>query len=261
MLEALAEVIYTFNTDEEGPPGELLRLFLGIREDDDPRKSDQIAHKSPTAPSTSPMSWADFVASMSSGANNASECDIYDDPSRPLVCAFNYPAVALTLGRDRWPELRDLYLSLSQNSSFKVRRTLAASLGEMAKIIGPEHSRQDLLGVWWESVRSGDADVRLKAIECVDVFMGALPSTERAEVVRGLEGDVWQSLKGWREREAVMKALEAFMNMDDIETQILRRLLRKGLIDPVATVRETAVSTVCIMALMHVGFPHSYFLY
>ena len=68
--------------------------------------------------------------------------DIYDDPSRPLVCAFNYPAVALTLGRARWPALRNLYRALSENPSFKVRRTLAASLGEMARIGQTDRSVQ-----------------------------------------------------------------------------------------------------------------------
>lgn len=29
VLEALGEVLYTFHTDKDGPPSELLRLFLG----------------------------------------------------------------------------------------------------------------------------------------------------------------------------------------------------------------------------------------
>ncbi|KAF8078049.1 armadillo-type protein [Lyophyllum atratum] len=107
VLEALGEVIYTFQQDKEGPPEELVELFLGRRDDLRARDGEQ-------PPSN------EFVV------------------ERPHICAFNYPAVALTLGRERWPELREVYLEIARNRTMKVRRTLAASLGELAKIIGQE---------------------------------------------------------------------------------------------------------------------------
>ena len=42
VLEALAEVIYTFHEDADGPPDRLLRLFLGVREPDDPRLAEKV---------------------------------------------------------------------------------------------------------------------------------------------------------------------------------------------------------------------------
>ncbi|KAJ3541194.1 hypothetical protein NM688_g6121 [Phlebia brevispora] len=238
VLEALAEVIHTFHEDPEGPPDELIRLFLGIREDDDPLK-DQELRRSPSPEPSPPMSWSDFVASVTT----PKDLDIYEDPSRPLVCAFNYPAVALTVGRDRWPELRDLYQRLSHNPSFKVRRTLAASLGEMAKIIGPKYAKQDLLPVWWSSACSEEGEVRLKAMECVEVFMAQLAPQDRTEAIRGLEGEIWSVLKGWRERSGVMSAMGALVKSDGVESEVLRRLLKKGLVDSVAAVREAAISS------------------
>lgn len=241
VLEALAEVIYTFHEDPDGPPAELLRLFLGIR-DGDICKAEEAHEPSPSPPAT-PMSWSEFVSSMS-GIQKAEGHDIYDDPSRPLVCAFNYPAVALTLGRDRWHEIRELYLTLTQNTSLKVRRTLAASLGEMAKIVGPAHAKEDLVPVWWSSVRSEESEVRLKAIECLETLVPALDEAERLEVLKGLNGDVWPYLKGWREREAVMKALTGWASTPGLDETMLRGLLRKGLQDTVASVREESVNAV-----------------
>lgn len=243
VLEALAEVIYTFHEDPDGPPEQLVRLFLGIREDDDPRKNEVKEEKAPSPPA-SPMSWSDFMASVSSGTNDGPEADIYEDPSRPLVCAFNFPAVALTLGRARWPELRQLYTTLSQSRSFKVRRTLAASLGEMAKIIGPENSHADLVPVWWSSVHAIESDIRLKALDCLDTFIGAVSEEDRGHIVSGLSEEIWPLLRGWRERESVMKALRAFASTDGVSEFALWHLLRKGLVDTAATIRETAVSTV-----------------
>lgn len=199
VLEALAEVIYTFHDDDERPPEQLLRLFLGIREDDDPHKTEPEEEKPPSSPASS-LSWSDFVASVSSssGTNDGPEPDIYDDPSRPLVCAFNMPAVALTVGRERWNDLRELYHSLAYTPSFKVRRTLAASLGEMAKIIGPDQAHKDLLPVWWASVRSDEGDIRLRALEGSDVFVAALGADDRKEVLDGFEDRVWPVLSTLR---------------------------------------------------------------
>lgn len=242
VLEALAEVIHTFHEDPQGPPDALIRLFLGIREYDDPLKGTESRGAEPKDDADQEMSWSEFMASVTT----PKERDIYEDLSRPLVCAFNYPAVALTLGRKRWPELRDLYVRLSQNSSFKVRRTLAASLGEMAKIIGPEHSQRDLLPVWWSSATSEEGEVRLKTMECLELFISQLALRDRAEAMRGLDEKIWNALRGWRERETVMSTMGALVNIEGIEPEILRRLLRKGLVDSVASVREAAISSVCI---------------
>lgn len=250
VLEALAEVIYSFHEDDERPPKRLLRLFLGVREDDDPHKTEVEEVPQPSSPASS-LSWSDFVASVSSGTNDGPEPDIYDDPSRPLVCAFNLPAVALTLGRERWSELRELYQQLSLTRSFKVRRTLAASLGELAKIIGPEQARTDLMPVWWASVRSDEADIRLKALESVEMFIAALGAEERVEVLDGIKDRVWPLLKGWRERETAVKALPKFAVVDGVDGLVVWRLLVKGLTDSAATVREAAVSTVSVLSWKH----------
>ena len=53
-------------------------------------------------------------------------------------CAFNFPAVLLTLGKQSWPELKDIYKTLAIDHRIKVRKTLAYSLFEIAKILGPE---------------------------------------------------------------------------------------------------------------------------
>ena len=274
VLEALAEVIYSFHEACDEPPEELVNLFLGIRQDagsstlslpevhlnhvdahveppsevstQEPENTDAESAEEESAEvvdSEAPaMTWSEFMATV----NKPKEYDIYDDPSRPLVCAFNFPAVALTLGREQWPKLRDLYRSLGESASFKVRRTLAASLGEMAKIIGPEHARQDLLPVWWSSACSEEGEVRLKAMEAMELFMEQLLPEDRGRALRGLEHEIWNGLRGWRERETVTKLLRTFVKMDGMEPEILRRLLRRGLTDSVSAVRETAISIVSV---------------
>ncbi|CAL1704938.1 unnamed protein product [Somion occarium] len=245
VMEALAEVMFTFHEDEGGPPTELLELFLGIPEGQTERLPlEQLTHQPQPG---APMNWSEFVASVTGTAPtpDARNTDIYHDPTRPLVCAFNFPAVALTLGRERWHELRSLYLELSLNSSLKVRKTLAASLGELAKIIGPKQAKQDLMGVWWGSVRAEEGEVRLKAIECLDVFAENIAEEDRRDIVGGLVSEVWDlKLRGWRERESAMKLLAPFVSMGGIQDDVLLKFLMKGLEDLVAAVREAAVSSI-----------------
>lgn len=237
VLEAIGEVMYTFYVDDDGPPDELVRLFLGIRE------GETQARPALRSASNHRNAWSEFMARALSGSPE--ETDIYDDPARPLVCAFNYPAVTLTLGKARWHELYPLYADLAKNPSLKVRRTLAASLGEMAKILGMEVAERDLIEVLWLSIRAEEGEVRLKVIECLDVFMGVIGAGLRAEVIRGLDEAVERKqFKGWREREELMKILPALAQWEGIEKGSLNRLLRRGLEDNVAAVREMAVVSV-----------------
>ncbi|GBE82030.1 hypothetical protein SCP_0404060 [Sparassis crispa] len=253
VLEALGEVMHTFTDDLEGPPRALLDLFLGVRDEtlaiEQPLPSGRPPGPLASDVSESGSSWSEFSVGV------GSDTDIYDDPARPLVCAFNYPAVALTLGRARWPELRELYRTLARDASFKVRRTLAASLGELANIIGWEHARDDLMQVWAASVSAAESEVRLKAVENVDVFLCAIGESERREVVRTLELEFRAGrMKGWREREELAKKLEAFVVIEGLEKATLRRLLMAALEDNVAAVREAAVDV--IPAFMKTWRPH-----
>lgn len=252
VLEALGEVIYTFHEDEAGPPEEILRLFLGRAEDrralDEQRSSNaEIAVKWGIC-STSPT-FAFQTSDVNQKISEEPPLELfYKDSGRPLICAFNLPAVALTLGRRRWTELRDLYLYLTKDPSPKVRRTLAASLGELAKIIGPDNAQSDLLPVWKASIRfEEDAEVRSKALECTEVFIGAVNEGRcRKEIVEEIV-NVWRAgtLRGWRERQTAassLAGLQAFIG--EKEPVIIRHLLMLALEDPVAAVRETGKSSV-----------------
>ena len=76
-------------------------------------------------------------------------------------CAFQFPAVLITVGSSRWPELRSSYFHLSRDSESAVRRTLSFSLHEVAHILGTQIVESELLPVFEafvhdeESVRIG----------------------------------------------------------------------------------------------------------
>ncbi|KAG1756528.1 armadillo-type protein [Suillus paluster] len=242
VLEALGEVVYTFHSDECGPPDDLLSLFLGKHRNCPPRER----YPYPTLQSPFQQLSANVAMQL-----------FDDDPARPLACAFNFPAVAYTLGRARWGELRGLYLTLAQDRSSKVRRTLAASLGDLAKIVGPENAQRDMISLWWDVMRSDDDnEIKFKAIEAVPLFVEALGEGQaREEVITGLL-DVWEEgwLRNWRAREGVIKIIPDLTGGPERPNSI-RALLRKGLEDDFGAVRETAISVICRIALQDVWRP------
>lgn len=236
MLEALGEVLYTFHEDEGGPPEKLIHLFLGRKEDRRVRDGQQALS----------LQRSPHLLHRRSTVKEDPLESFYTDPERPLVCAFNYPAVALTLGKDRWPELRDVYLDIAANRATKVRRTLAASLGQLAKIIGEEHAQRDLVGIWWDAIRCEEEDVREKAVECIGLFVPSLGTEAGAGIIQGLV-TVWDegAFRGWRERDGIAGALVNLVtSTSQTAAFAVGGLLRRALQDNVAAVRETAVSAV-----------------
>ncbi|KAG5646684.1 hypothetical protein DXG03_002674 [Asterophora parasitica] len=222
VLEALGEVLYTFREDSAGPPEQLVHLFLGRRDDRRVQTSGSGSEKAPTVP---PL--------------------LYTNPDRPLICAFNYPAVALTLGRERWGELREVYMEIAANRGLKVRKTLAASLGELSKIVGKENAERDLVGVWWDAIRCEDEEVRTRALESVVEMLKVVGMEVGESIAQGLVAQ-WDAgrFRGWREREVIAKGLGGLV------TGTSRiGLLKRALEDNVAAVREAAVDVVAEILL------------
>ena len=265
VLEVLGEIIYSFHGDDRGPPDDIVRLFIG-EEGRDWQSPDsptiELFNRSQTR-----ASWADSVfrsrfppassenfsplhyISPSSASANPSPVNPTpsSDPARPLICAFNLPAVALTLGPPRWPELRGLYLFLARTGATKVRQTLAASIGEIAKIIGPENARRDLLYCWWDFARGRDEVVRTKAIEALELLLQVLEPTDRARIAGSME-EIWDNhMRGWREREVLAKSLERLAPLFPGSGEALCSLLRRALRDTTAAVRKAAVETVSLV--------------
>lgn len=75
------------------------------------------------------------------------------DNEVPYHCAFNFPAILQTLGAKSWTKLSPVHDMLVKDSRFKVRRTLAFSLHEVAKIIGPDLTEKELIPVLYHFLK------------------------------------------------------------------------------------------------------------
>lgn len=63
-------------------------------------------------------------------------------------CAFNFPAILYLYGKDYWKDLKGIYLKMSTDKYFKVRKSLASSINEVASIIGKEETESVLIPIF-----------------------------------------------------------------------------------------------------------------
>lgn len=115
-------------------------------------------------------------------------------------CAFAFPAVAMTLGRRYWPCLKTTYEALASDVQWKVRWTLASSLHQMALILGPEHTSQDLIPVFLNFMKDAD-EVRFGILQNLSSTLRLLNRPEQLAILpRITEFLKMENPRNWRFR-------------------------------------------------------------
>ncbi|XP_036041636.1 serine/threonine-protein phosphatase 4 regulatory subunit 1-like isoform X2 [Onychomys torridus] len=111
-------------------------------------------------------------------------------------CAYSLLGVALTLGRQNWYCLKDIYETLACDGQWKVRRTLAFSIHELAVILGDQLTAADVVPVFNGFLKDMDEVGVLKHLYD---FLKLLREDKRREHLRQLqEFVVTDSSRDWR---------------------------------------------------------------
>lgn len=138
------------------------------------------------------------------------------DNEVPFYCAFNFPAVLYTLGKQYWAKLRPLYETLIKDSRWKVRRTLSFSLHEVAKILGPELIEKELMHVLFLFMKDIE-EVREGVTLNLPKFIEALPLDSREAFIDKLT-QVQVDTKDWRKRILQAKQIKQFSKIFSAKT-------------------------------------------
>nr|XP_023394533.1 serine/threonine-protein phosphatase 4 regulatory subunit 1-like isoform X5 [Loxodonta africana] len=88
-------------------------------------------------------------------------------------CAYSLPGVALALGRQNWHCLKDTYETLASDVQWKVRRTLAFSIHELAVILGDQLTAADLVPIFNGFLKDLD-EVRIGVLKHLYDFLKAV---------------------------------------------------------------------------------------
>ena len=193
-------------------------------------------------------SLVDHFASAARAESGASSGQTTRGGGLQLACAFNLPGVALAIGRARWHEIREAHATLADSVQWRVRRTVACSLHEVAKILGGDAADADLSPIFEETLKDTD-EVRFGAVSNLAAFVREVPPEARARHLRsiagisepgGARGD---AVGNWRLRRALAEQLDALSGIvsqrdnEKIVLPLALRLLR----DPAHAVRAKAV--------------------
>ena len=202
------------------------------------------------SPSSSASSSAASLFSSASAATLATLARIGADPADSelaVYCSFSFPAVALTFGRQRWPELRHLFISLSRDVQSKVRRPLAFSLHELARILGPEIAEADLVPAFDIFLKDMD-EVKFGVIRNLSLFLKALSANATRESYLPVLDELLKASlpHNWRFRKSLASQLTSLCSLFSAHAthEIVTPFALALLADPVSEVREEAINGV-----------------
>ena len=173
------------------------------------------------------------------------------DPSRAQTvdseiahhCAFSLPAVALTLGRNNWPLLRETYDVLVSDMQWKVRRTLASSIHELGVILGQDAVVNDLIPIFNGFLKDLD-EVRIGLLKHLSDFLKLLPLDLRREYLPKMTDFLYMDNdRNWRFRQELAVQMGQLIPLYSSE-EVKKHLAPIAVIlikDKVAAVRQSAV--------------------
>lgn len=199
-----------------------------------------------------------FIATLPSDHVSAPLLEIFTqlaNPSNPTAadsdvaysCAFNFPGVATAVGASRWAEISASFNALAANIQWKVRRTLAYSLHDLAAILGPELTESELLPTFELFIKDLD-EVKVGLIQHLAAFLSVLTPKTRLTYLPAL-AEIRAETDNWRFRQMLASQLAAFGSAfasEDVEETLLPLALHLCT-DSVAQVRIAAVAQVGLL--------------
>jgi len=162
-------------------------------------------------------------------------------------CAYSLPAVALTLGRRNWPVLKDTYETLAGDMHWKVRRTLAFSIHELAVILGEELAQSDLVPVFNGFIKDLD-EVRIGVLKHLAHFLRLLRPQNRRDYLHRMDEFLrTDNENNWRFRLELATQLSDMIDLfspQDCQT-FLAPIALALMGDKVVQIRRTCYTLVC----------------
>ena len=161
-----------------------------------------------------------------------------------LNCAFNFPAVIYTLGPQCWVCVRKVYKTLAADLHWKVRKTLAHSIHEVAALIGEKRTERDLVPIFESFIKDLD-EVRIGVVKYLSKFLKHVSDKRKKEFLPMLrELQHTENKNNWRFRMLLSEQITelfSFYTRQEVIQHICPLALTLAS-DEVYCVRHTAVS-------------------
>ena len=132
-------------------------------------------------------------------------------------CAFNFPAILQFYGKESWDTLKVVYKKMAQEKEEKIRLTLAASMGEVSKILGPELTESDLVdfvSLFFKGNESTkeNKEIQIKILGVLPDIIRNITSNQKNIYLDYLKTMITPSNDKWRRRLAYAKTIGKYHN-------------------------------------------------
>ena len=181
--------------------------------------------------------------------------DLAVDAELKHYCAFSFPAVLQTITSARWGEVRELYHSLIQCRAANVRQSMAASLHEIARLLGDVRLVEEELVPVFEELIQDVESVQMGVMANLAQFLTFLTEPCRISYLPELHNILHATNPfNWRLRQCLAIQLPVLLNLPPSDSiyVTLFPLVMTLLQDPVATVKRSSFRGVAKMLyLLH----------
>lgn len=159
-------------------------------------------------------------------------------------CAFNFPAVLLFFGKESWLELRPIYIKMTADKYFKVRKSLASSINEVANIIGKKDTEQYLIPIFDRFYRE-EGEIQRAIYKTMPQFLLNVNENKRIGYLEKLRKMITGREK-WRTKKECVDILGNLGGVfdDDVAYEQIFPICVKLCVDEVAEVRMHAAKSI-----------------
>ena len=134
----------------------------------------------------------DFYVSTTENSSNKDVC---------YYSSFNFPAFIYTLGRDNWDQFKKIYIKLAKFNDGRIKKTLSHSIHELARILGPEITEEDLVPIMERFLKDSINEIRIGALKNLHVFLAEVkPESRHGFIKYILQKNTEESQYDWRQK-------------------------------------------------------------
>lgn len=145
-----------------------------------------------------------------------------EQSSNKDVCyhaSFNFPAFALVFGSEDWPRFQNLYHKLTKINDTRIKKTLSASLHELAKILGPKYTEQDLLPCLERFLKDKEIEIKMASLKNMHLFLKEVSIEKRGTFIKYIVQTFDDAGKAeWRQKLTLAQNLGSYAELFDANT-------------------------------------------
>jgi len=127
-------------------------------------------------------------------------------------CAYNFPAVLQFFGAEAWPKLKPCFVKMANEKDEKIKMPLAASLGEISKLLGSELTESDLLEYVDKFFKSSsqNSELKIKILTILPEIIKNIASNRKNSYLEFIKYMIGNKDDKWRKRVTYCKIIGKF---------------------------------------------------